>query len=479
MMTGRKMDLYFDRILCGIIILNDNYNIISINKKAVDILEESFDDAGSLELPDKFLDKISLSVQNEDYSTVEDICILIINKKEKYLKRHIEFQHDEELKSVIISFIDITKYQMIENNYFHFQKIESFGEVLKSITLEYNNHLAAIMGFSSFLKSMINPLNETFNYLDIIEKSASKASNLTNQLMSFAGSGYFKQIYVNFNKIISQNIELFRKTLPPNITINSDLCVEDIFLYWDENQLNQIVINTILNAKESIEKNENKKDKGEIFIESTVENNIVKYVIKDNGTGIKKELKDKIFEPYFTTKEIGKHTGLGLSVTQGIVKNIGGNIDFVSDENGTAFTVSLPYSEVDINKIKINDLFGNNEKVLVIDDVDTIRNLASIILMQKKYIAFTAESGKAGMEILEKEKIDLVLLDIIMPDISGEEVYRQIKNKYPDIPIIILTGCMEEKIVTNFIKENQIEVIIKPFEIFDFLNKIHSVLHKK
>jgi signal transduction histidine kinase len=473
------MKLDFDKIICGLTVLDTDYNILLFNEKASLITEYTYSEIKEENL-DKlsptFFDEIYKSLENRNYSPIQD-TILITTKKnnEKYVQRNIEFLFENDIvQNLIISFIDVTGYKELENNFFNSQKLESLGEVTKSISLEYNNLLAAIYGFSSFLKSMLNPSNEMYNYLDIIEKSAGKASSLTNQLLSFAGSDYSKQSYLNFNKIITQNIDIFQKTINSNIKITSNLCIDDIYINWNENQLNQIVINTILNAKEALEAKGSVG--GTIDITSGVENNMIKYVIKDDGIGVNDDLADKIFEPYFTTKEIGKHSGLGLSVTEGIVKNMGGKITLKIEGNFTIFEILFPYHDIDINKLKLTDLFGNNEKVLVIDDVDVMRNLASLLLKQKNYDPAVAASGKEGLEIIKNTKIDLVLLDIIMPDMNGEEVFYEIKKINPNLPIILLTGYSEEKLVKKLEKSGIAGIIVKPFENYDFFHKIHEVL---
>ncbi|OHD26167.1 MAG: hypothetical protein A2086_05680 [Spirochaetes bacterium GWD1_27_9] len=470
----------FEKLICGVVILDENYIIVEYNKKASEITEYLFFEiikVGLESLNDKFYTKLYNNLKEKDFSPINDVMPIVTkNSKEKFIKRNIDYiVEDEKLKNIIISFIDITEFKMQEQNYFHFQKFESLGEISKAISLEYNNLLAAILGFSSFLKSMINPSNEMYGYLDIIENSAAKASGLTNQFMSLAGTNYFKQTYVDFNKIIFQNVDLLQKTLPSNIKIHFNSPIENLFIYWDENQLNQIVINTILNAKEAIEVT---KKGGVIVIETFVENNFIKYLITDNGIGIKKEIADKIFEPYFTTKEVSKHVGLGLSVTEGIAKNMGGGMSCSSKNGNTIFTIVIPYQQIDINKLKMLDLFGNNQKILVVDDVYAMRNLASVLLTQKNYQPITADSGKEALEILKTTNVDLVLLDVMMPEMNGEEVFIEIRKTHPALPVIFLTGYTEENIVRHLIKNDKTEIIIKPFETYDFFNKIHNVIDR-
>ncbi len=473
-----------DYIKTGIAIIKKDFKIIKISKEFENITGFTEDEfkKNSLDLiSNSFLEKIYLNIKKNDFSIIEDdITIITKNKKEKYIKRYVNYiLENNDISNIIITIIDISNYKKMELNILSSQRLDTLGVVTKAISLEYNNLLATIVGFSSFLKSIINPGTEIYNYLNIIEKNANRASALTNQLLSFAGTDYFREAQLNINKIIKYNVELFQKTTLQPIIFNLNLTPEDITIFWDENQIHQIIINMILNAKEAIE--EKNISNGKINITSIIENDYLKIAIEDNGIGIKDNQFDKIFEPYYTTKDIKKHSGLGLSVTQGIIKNMNGTIEVKreskNNEEWTIFTISIPYKKKGIESDLLVEIDGNNRKVLVIDDVDEIRNLSNIILKQKNFNPILAASANEALEILNKEKdIKLILLDIVMPEINGETLFSQIREKYKDIPIILLTGCTEEKILTGPLKQESAEIILKPFNTFDFFNKISKVL---
>ena len=470
-----------DYILSGVIVIDKNFKLLELSKEFEIITEYTLpelQEKGIELINDSFLEDIFFKKKNKDYSIIIDEMIIITkNKKEKYIKRKVSFLiKDNEIERIIISIIDIDQYKKYELEIINFQKMETLGEVTKSIAHEYNNLLAAIIGFSSFLKSMINPSNENYSYLKIIENNANKASTLTNQLLSFAGTNYFRQSQININKIIKLNVELFQKTIQSQVFIKLNLYPRDILIHWDENQIHQIIINTILNAKEAVEeaiKNGEIKE-GIIEITTNVENSKIIYRITDNGIGISPEKTEKIFEPYYTTKEIDRHTGLGLSVTQGILRNMNGNISLI-DNKKTTFVIEMPYKEPSITDLFVNDFRGNNEKILIIDDVDEIRNLATVLLKQKGFEPVGASSGKEAINYLKSEKFDLILLDVVMPEMSGSELFQIIKDITPEIPVILLTGCTDEKLVTDIMKNGSKDIILKPFQTFDFYNKIGKV----
>lgn len=480
------MEEILDFINAGIAIIKKNFQIVKISKEFEDITgwsEKDFREKSLEIINDSFLEKIYLNIKKKDFSKIEDeITIITKNKKEKNIKRYVQYiLKDNEIENIVITIIDISNYKKIELNALSSQRLETLGVVTKSISLEYNNLLATIVGFASFLKSIINPGTEIYNYLDIIEKNANKASSLTNQLLSFAGTDYFRESQININKIIKNNVELFQKTLPISLSFNLNLTPEDVIIYWDENQIHQIIINLILNAKESIE--EKNIQNGKINITSKIESNYFKLYIEDNGKGIKDDQLEKIFEPYYTTKDIKKHSGLGLSVTQGIIKNMNGTIEVKKekrdDDEWTIFIVSIPYKSKEIVEHITPHIDGKNQKILVIDDVPEIRNLSNVLLRQKNFNPVLAQSAKDAIEILNKDKdIKLILLDVVMPEMSGELLFKEIKKISPDIPIILLTGCTEERILTGLLKNESVEIILKPFNSFDFFTKISKVWNK-
>ncbi len=474
------MDDAIKNVICGILIIDKRFSILDISDEFENITEYKLSELKekSIEIiNDTFLEKIYLQIKNKSHNVINDeLTIRTKSKIEKSIKRRVSFIiSNNDVEKIVISIVDIGDSKKYELEIFNFQKMETLSAITKSIALEYNNLLAAIIGFSSFLKSMINPTNEIYNYLNIIENNANKASTLTNQLMSFAGNNYFRQAQIELNKLIKSNVDIFQKSLTSNISIKENLYQGAILLYWDENQIHQIIINTILNSKEAIE--DAKIEEGIIEISTNIVDGNIVYEISDNGIGISDDNIDKIFEPYYTTKEIGKHTGLGLSVTQGIIKNMNGAISCKQNEKKTVFTITIPYKEPNMNELFVKDFRGSNQNILIIDDVDEIRNLASVLLKNKGFNPIGAKSGKMALDILHNNKIDLVLLDIVMPEMTGEEFFKVINKLYPEIPVILLTGCMEENIVKSMTEKGLKDAILKPFQTFDFYNKIAKIFN--
>lgn len=474
------MDELIKNVICGILIIDKKFSILDISDEFENICGyklSELKEKGIEIINDTFLEKIYLQIKNKNLSDINDeLTIRTKSKQEKTIKRRVSYSAtNNDVNKIVISIVDVSDSKKYELEIFNFQKMETLSAITKSIALEYNNLLAAIIGFSSFLKSMINPTNEIYNYLNIIENNANKASTLTNQLMSFAGNNYFRQSQIELNKLIKSNVDIFQKSLTSNISIKENLYQGAILIYWDENQIHQIIINTILNSKEAIE--DAKIEEGIIEISTNIVDGAIVYEISDNGIGISKDNVDKIFEPYYTTKEIGKHTGLGLSVTQGIVKNMNGEITCKQKENKTVFTITIPYKAPNMNELFVKDFRGTNQNILIIDDVDEIRNLATVLLKNKGFNPIGAKSGKMALDILHNNKIDLVLLDIVMPEMTGEEFFKVINKLYPEIPVILLTGCMEENIVKSMMEKGLKDAILKPFQTFDFYNKIAKIFN--
>ncbi|MCG8568512.1 MAG: response regulator [Spirochaetes bacterium] len=467
------MKIDIDQLPLGLIILNEKHQVEKINQPVVDLLGfqlEDYQEKGLAILSDDFVQRIKKELQQKNQSFEIVIFTRTKDEKNKSFKCNVNMKKPQ---SIMISIIDITLLKNEEIKFFNSQRIDNLQNITKFISLEYNNHLAAILGFVSFIKNLVNPTSEILQYLNVIETSAIRASSLTNQLLTFSGTDFFKQTYINLNKTISHNVEIFQNTFSARIKFDIKLHAKELLIYWDENQINQIIINTILNAKEAIEQS---GKEGTIYIKTDVNEKYIIYIIEDDGIGIDVDKINEIFKPYYTTKNIKTNSGLGLCAVDGIIKNIGGTITADVVKNRTRFTISFPNSDINIHKYDSNDKMGNNENILVIDDREAIRNLVYILLTNKNFKPITVKNHIEAFEVLEKDDVDLILLDLMLPGMPGEELFYQIKKKYPKIPIVLLTGSTDKNVINDLIEKEGAGIIVKPFKNYQFYNEIFSNL---
>ncbi|HBD93539.1 MAG: hypothetical protein A2015_06685 [Spirochaetes bacterium GWF1_31_7] len=468
-----------EKLNYGILIVDKEKKIIESNNLFFVIMGFSYDQfvKDGFNLYSNKIDLFLDSIINEYESAVtyEEVFELANDDTiRKCVKLIVSKLDDNEF---IITAFDCTALDPFLSKIYFKNRIEIYKNITDLISIEYNNQLTAILGFASFAKTALNPESDLFKYFNIIENAAVHAASLTNQLLTYTGIDYFRQKYININKIITQNVDILRKVFPAKIRIDLSLYPGEPLIFWDENQVNQLIINAIMNAKEAIE---SKLSTGRIGIYTTMDKDAIYIKIEDDGLGIPDEFKSRIFQKNFTTKNLKYHSGLGLAVSDGIIKNMGGRIEVeTKHKKGSVFTFIIPNKFVDLHDIEtpVNDEQSEplHATILIIDDKQSIRNLASLLLKVKGYTTFSAKDHTEALDILDNQNIDLVLLDIMMPGVRGDELYFKIIEKKKDMPVIMLTGTSNENIVDTLIKQYGVGLILKPFKNEEF----YSIIEKK
>ncbi|HUU30032.1 MAG TPA: PAS domain S-box protein [archaeon] len=349
---------------------------------------------------------------------------------------------------------DITQELDMENQLRHAQKMESLGLLAGGVAHDFNNILTTIMGYSSMIKRVEEIPEKYRKRIEEVEKASQRGAEITRQLLTFSRKQPPKFETVNLNDIVSQSLRFLKRTLGANIMIESSLSESLGLVKADNTQIQQILMNLALNSRDAM------PEGGKIRIETSNIEIDKKYLnshlyakpgphvllsFTDTGAGMDKATISRIFEPFFTTKPVGQGTGLGLSIIYGIVKNHYGFINVYSEVGkGTIFKVYFPRTE-EKEKAKAGAepaVKGGKETVLVVDDEEMIVNLVSGILEDYGYKCLTARDGLEGLNIYREkgENIDLVLLDIVMPRMSGPELFREIIRINPRARIVMSSG---------------------------------------
>ncbi len=299
--------------------------------------------------------------------------------------------------------------------------------------------------------------------------------------------------FLDLNKIIVNFQKLLNKTIREYIDIRFDLADDLPLIYADRSQLEQILLNLAINAQEAM------PEGGTLVIQTQIANLDEKYTdqhtetkpgqyvllsVSDTGMGMDRTTREKIFEPFFSTKSIDHGSGLGLATVYGIVKQHQGNIWVYSEEEqGTTFKIYIPVLEQMQKKKKkspVEDIKSTmgNETVLVVEDNDMVREMTVEVLQEQGYNVLFAENGEQCMQLLRKHTgpLHLVLCDIIMPDINGKDLFEQVKNSFPAAKVIYMSGYPENVIGTNNVLEDGFAFIQKPFSVQNLYYKLREVL---
>ncbi len=352
---------------------------------------------------------------------------------------------------------DITEQKKMEAELFQAHKMEAIGTLAGGIAHDFNNILAAILGYTELAKDDIPASHQARDCLDQVLKAGHRARELVKQILTFSRKGQESQLPVQPYIIIKEGIKLMRASLPSSIEIHEKIDTESGIVIADPTGIHQILVNLCTNAFHAMADEKGvltvKLTKVELRKEDTAfepgisAGAFIELVVSDTGCGMDQKTMARIFEPYFTTKEIGKGSGMGLALVHGIVQGCGGFIRVESKlGEGSAFHVYLPSAdmktETAMEKPKEDPLPGGKERILVVDDEEVIVGMYEAALKQLGYSVSAYDDSKMAIEafLSSPNDFDIVITDQTMPNIVGSELARQMLNSRPDIPIILCTG---------------------------------------
>jgi len=407
------------------------------------------------------------------------------------------FNRDENGKSIgILGVIrDITERkcaeeekERLEDHLVRAQKMEAIGTLAGGIAHDFNNLLMGILGNISIMRMNFDDSHPFFDRLTYMEEYVQRGSDLTKQLLGFAQGGKYEIKPTHLGEFIRRSSEMFGRT-KKEIRIHHKVPEALWLVEVDRGQIEQVLLNLYVNAWQAMPSG------GDLYL--SVENvdldemdvsffdvkpgKYVKMNITDTGVGMDEATKARIFEPFFTTKERGRGTGLGLASVYGIIKNHGGFINVESEKHlGTSFLIFLPASDKKVvdEYIAKEDVQKGQETVLFIDDEDMVLDVGSKMIKGLGYEVMTAAGGKQGLEIYEqnRDKIDLVILDMIMPDFSGKETFDILQRINPSVRVLLSSGYSLEGQANEIMEKGCKAFIQKPFTMSELSNKIRGIL---
>ncbi len=370
-----------------------------------------------------------------------------------------------------------TQEQLIQS-----EKLSAVGEFVAGVAHELNNPLAAVTGFAELLRET-NLDTQYRRQLDLIFKAAQRCQKIVQSLLSFARRHVVERKPVCANELVEGVLEIVAYPLrTSNVEVATNLDVHLPAVMADGHQIQQVLLNIINNARQAIEGHQTG---GKITISTAVCGSNVRVTIQDNGPGIAPENLRRIFNPFFTTKEVGKGTGLGLSLCYGIVKEHGGEIRVESGPGkGATFLVELPIAPA-VNAVptavppeKNDPREGEGKKILVIDDEEAILQMLSESLSRSGYQVDTVIDGESGLRRLKQDDYDVTLCDWKMPGLNGRQVYDQLGASRPDLcrRIIFITGDVINEQMRDFLKAENRPCLGKPFDLADLRATIKTTL---
>jgi two-component system cell cycle sensor histidine kinase/response regulator CckA len=406
---------------------------------------------------------------------------------------------DGGLSGQILHLFDTTQHRRLEAQFTQSQKMQAVGQLAGGIAHDFNNLLTVMIGFCDLILQRYRPGEQTFADIMQIKQNANRAANLVRQLLAFSRQQTLQPKVLNITDILAELSNLLRRLIGVNIKLDVIHSRDLGLVRVDQVQLEQVIINLVVNARDAM------KERGgtlsirtsNVHVETPVRRgadvmppgDYVKVEIADTGTGIAPEHLEHIFEPFFSTKEVGAGTGLGLSTVYGIVTQTGGfvQVDSVVGQ-GATFSIFLPRHDDETAAREapkkatrvprpVQDLSGVGT-VLLVEDEDPVRLFGSRALRNKGYKVLEAKNGDAALAVINDspEKIDLVISDVVMPHHDGPTLIRAVRERYPHMKVIFISGYAEDQFRESIEREPGIHFLAKPFSLDQLAGKVKEVM---
>ncbi len=392
--------------------------------------------------------------------------------------------------SRIILFRDITRDKEIEQQLLHSQKMESIGTLAGGIAHDFNNLLTTMLGYAELLKAELPPGQPSHVKVEQIERSARRAAELTSNLLAFSRRKPSQTTVCDLGELVKEAIALVRFSMPSSIEIKTNIAQNIPFVEADPTQIQQVLINLMLNARDAL------PEKGGCIVVSTEAgedsmNPVIKggpryavIEVEDNGSGIPKECLPRIFEPFYTTKEVGKGTGLGLAMVYGIVKGHGGFIEVSSAPDcGSIFSVFLPETKKPplppmLTPQHVEQTVKTAAHVLVVDDEPDLLQFCRSALEPLCGQVQTASDGLEALTLVEAapEEFDLVILDLTMPRMGGVECFYRMRRLSPQLKIIITSGYNVKGGPEALLESGAVAFLQKPYSVNSLIKTVKNQL---
>ncbi|MFC1811184.1 response regulator [Thermodesulfobacteriota bacterium] len=490
----RHFEIILDRMTEGILEINSEGRVVYVNPFALSLIDipenellgSHFSEMFSGDTHQRVSDLLKLNA-GESRSITDDAPV---NLNEYQLTLDV-LPLDENGFSSIVILNDVSERKRMESQLRQAHRMEAIGTLAGGIAHDFNNLLMGIQGRVSLMLMDTNTSHPYFEHLKGIEEHVKSAADLNKQLLGFARGGRYEVKPADLNELSKKCSRMFARTKKEIVIrerYDENLWTAEV----DQSQIEQVLLNFFVNAWQSM------PGGGDIFIQT--ENVVIeesyarqyqvepgKYVkisVIDTGVGIDGATQQRIFDPFFTTKEMGRGTGLGLASAYGIVKNHGGFIEVYSEvDEGATFSIVLPASEKAVVKEENHheEVLKGTETVLLVDDEDLIIEIGQQILETLGYQVLLARGGKEAIDVYteNRDEIDLVILDMVMPDMGGGDTFDNLKKINPDLKVLLSSGYSVNGQATEILARGCNGFIQKPFDLNSLSKRMREILNKR
>ncbi len=513
--SEKKYASFFDSAPNAVILINERLKIIDYNPAFIEFFSQ---------IPkfDKKLKRAKLLdfISDEDHDALSNDLTELINSSQKTTITEVKIDHPSQdlvvhifasnvkktnlETQIILHFIDVTEQKLLELQFTQSQKMQAIGQLAGGVAHDFNNLLTAIVGHCDLLLLRHRAGDPSFHDLMQVKQNANRGANLVRQLLAFSRQQTLQPKMSDLTEILADLNYLLRRLIGETIDFKIKYANNLWSVVLDQGQFEQVIINLVVNARDAMDingkliietLNVTKKRNTRIGSDVMPPGDFVCIKVIDTGSGIPPAIQERIFDPFFSTKDIGSGTGLGLSTVYGIVRQTNGFITVDSDiGKGTTFSIYLPRhipTEKDlikkIEKKHPQKITGPSikakteiEKIMLVEDEDAVRAFSARALEKKGYEIIQATSGVEGLKSFKEhsDSIDLIISDVIMPELGGFELIEEVQKTNPEIRVIFISGYAEEQFSDKFdASTGNITFLPKPYTLQELVDKVRSMLN--
>jgi len=443
-----------------------------------------------------FAEAVAAATQNQ--TEIEPVDAQLARAGDHAVRLYISGSEEtaDSPERVNVYALDTTEQRKLEAQFAQGQKMQAVGQLAGGVAHDFNNVLTAIIGFADLLLLKHKPGDPSFADLMSIKQSANRAAGLTRQLLAFSRRQTLRPQVLEVPTHIDDLTVLLKRLIGEQITLKVDHGAQIWPVKADLVQLEQVVVNLVVNARDAMPnggaitlrtRNVGAAEAATLSYTGMPAADYVLIEVEDTGTGMPPDILEKIFEPFFSTKELGKGTGLGLSTVYGIIKQTGGFIYPDSEVGtGTVFRIFLPRYQPAEDELPakaqaavVKDLTGH-ERILLVEDEDNVRAFSARALRATGYEVFEADSGEEALAVLDDidGAIDLMISDVVMPEMDGPALLLKVREKLPGLKVIFVSGYAEENVRQDIADDRSVEFLAKPYSLDQINSKVKDVLGK-
>ncbi len=496
----------FNTINDAITIHDQNFNIVRANRAAAEMLGQPLDALIGQKCFRSYHGHGSPPIHCPSCNTLKTGIGSTSEVYEPFLDKHIEvkalpkFDEHNRLTGLVHVVRDITarkkaeeKQQKLQEQLNQVQKMESIGRLAGGIAHDFNNILSVIIGYSELVQRALPRESGLVKDIAVIKEAGEKAASLTNQLLAFSRKQVLTMRPVDLNRVVEELGRMLRRVIGEDILLELHLSSRIGQVIADSGQIEQVLLNLAVNARDAM------PDGGHFILSTSMVEIDKEYIdhhaeaklgphvllaVTDTGSGMSAHVKEHIFEPFFTTKEAGKGTGLGLATVYGIIKQHGGQIYVYSEPGkGTTFKIYLPSTpdgEVEAVPSACRELPTGNETILIAEDDANIRAMFKVCLEPMGYTVLLAAEGREALDLSKTYagRIHLLLTDVIMPNMNGQELADALRVQRPDMGVLFMSGYTDDVIAHHGVLEPGVNFVQKPITLSMLAHKLREVLKK-